>query len=87
MKKDGTIISVGKSILNKSSKTAFNATYIVTIVYVIGLFAWIFESAKRDLAREIKHNRGIIFMIPITVISKRKPIVEYLERVLQELIG
>jgi hypothetical protein len=75
------------NLFEATEREAVEGTYIVTSVYVIGLFAWIFESAKRDLAREIQHNRGIIFMIPITSISKSKPIVEYVERVLQELIG
>lgn len=70
-----------------ASRTAFNATYIVTLVYVIGLFCWIFESARRDLARELQHNRGIIFMIPVAVAAKSKPIVEYVERVLTELLA
>lgn len=70
-----------------SSRTAFNATYIVSIVYVLGLFAWAFESSRRDLAREIQNNRGIIFMIPVSVVAKSKPIVEYVERTLTELIG
>jgi PAS domain S-box-containing protein len=87
-------IKVFKGMLKKdlldqytSSRTAFNATYIVMLVYLIILFAWVFESSRRDLAREIKHNRGILFMIPTNVVAKSKPIVEYVERTLTELIG
>jgi hypothetical protein len=71
----------------QASRTAFNATYIVTIIYVIGIFGYLFESTRKDLAKELQHNRGIIFMIPSTVISKSKPIIEYVERVLHELLG
>jgi PAS domain S-box-containing protein len=86
-------IKVLKEMLQKdllikysSSRSAFNATYIVSLIYVLVLFAWVFESARRDLAREIKHNRGILFMIPVPTVAKSKPMVEYVERTLQELM-
>ena len=73
--------------LYDDSRTAFNATYIVSLVYLIILFGWVFEGARKDLAKELVHNRGFINMIPISIVSKSKPIVEFVERTLQELVG
>jgi hypothetical protein len=67
------------------SKTAFNVTYAVTLVYACVLYLMVFRSVKKDLSGEFKHNRGILFMVPMQIVAKSKPIIEYVERVFQEV--
>ena len=68
-----------------SSRVAFNITYAITLVYALVLFLWPFASVRKDLLNEARHNRGILFMVPMNVVAKSKPIIEYVERVFEEL--
>ena len=78
---------VGSGLLTKYSvtETAYNATYAVTLVYTFILFIWVFGKVERDLANETRNNRSSLFMVPMAIISKSKPISEYIERVFHEL--
>jgi PAS domain S-box-containing protein len=67
------------------SRTAFNLTYALTIVYAGILYLIVFRSVRQDLSAEFKHNRGILFMVPMQVVAKSKPIIEYIERVFTEI--
>lgn len=69
----------------RMSNTAFNATYAVTLVYTLFVFLWVFSGCKKDLLAETRHNRGMLFMVPLAIIAKSKPIIEYIERTFQEL--
>lgn len=69
----------------RMAQTAFNATYGVTLAYTLFVFLWLFNNCKKDLSSESRHNRGILFMVPVTVIAKSRPVVEYIERTFQEL--
>jgi hypothetical protein len=41
-----------------ASQSAYNATYAITLVYILILFGVIFANLKQDLVNESKHNRG-----------------------------
>jgi hypothetical protein len=69
----------------RSSQTAFNATYAITFAYTAVIFLWFFANCKKDLLVEARHNRDILFMIPLPVMVKSRPILEYIERTFQEL--
>ena len=48
-----------------SSRTAFNATYAVTLVYTLFVFLWVFASVRKDLVGEARHNRNSKFLMVI----------------------
>ena len=69
----------------KSSRTAFLVTYIITLIYAIALFLGPFFKIQKDLANESRNNRNILLMIPMNVVSKTKVLIEYIERIFDEL--
>ena len=48
-----------------SSRTAFNTTYAVTLVYTLFVFLWVFASVRTDLVNESRHNRNSKFLMVI----------------------
>lgn len=83
----GVKLIIEKQLIEEyqSSNLAFNATYAVTLVYTLFIFMYLFANCKKDLLFETRHNRNILFMIPLQVMVKCKPIIEYVERTFQEL--
>jgi hypothetical protein len=45
----------------KASQTAYNATYAITLVYLVILFLGVFANLRKDLINESRHNRGSKF--------------------------
>lgn len=80
-------VSLEEQLVNdyRSSQLAFNATYAASLVYTLIVFLWFFASCKKDLLLEARHNRDILFMIPLAVMVKSQPILDFIERSFQEL--
>jgi hypothetical protein len=70
---DYGILAIKKIIQKKlldqysASRVAFNATYGVTLAYVIILFFWVFSSVRKDLLNEARHNRGCMFLLLLLI--------------------
>ena len=58
----------------RASQLAFNVTYAVTTVYTLFMFLWLFANCKKELLVAARHNREILFMVPLTIIAKARPL-------------
>jgi hypothetical protein len=71
--------------LYSAARTASNATYGVSLAYMFLLFLFGFATVRQNLQNESKHNRSILFMIPIEVVKRNKQILDYIDQVFLEL--
>ena len=83
--------------LYDQSRTAFNATYGITLAWTLVVFLFIFRNVQSELAQETRHNREskminihllnyiVMLMVPEDILFRIKPIVEYIERIFLEL--
>jgi hypothetical protein len=69
------------------SRTAASASYGVSFALSLFLFLFVFSNVKSNLQNESKHNRSILFMIPIDVVKRNKTILDYVDRVFLDLSG
>jgi hypothetical protein len=71
--------------LYSAARTASNATYGVSLAYMLILFLFGFATVRQNLQNESKHNRSILFMIPLEVVKRNKQILDYIDQVFLEL--
>lgn len=69
------------------SKLASSVTYGFSLGLSLVMFLIIFSNIKSNLQNESKHNRSILFMIPIDVVKRNKAILDYVDRVFLDLSG